>query len=203
MLIAMMCIATYVPVTSCSKQPNKSSDEGEFLEETANSQHALTLVPIFNQENPARLEYVALKNSNGEFVMFDNENDYSDMCYVFYFLGQASHELQKPFEEQCELFYELLDGVILFTQGKKNEIKDKEVLTAIEKAYYNRVSGVSSEYTITKQRYGFKDYYPINGRGYIWSYAYHEGKYPYANINDAFLVMNQDVIPEGAIIFNL
>lgn len=150
-----------------------------------------------------------MRNSNGEFIMFDNDVDWSDYCYAISFICEVSDQYKSMFydiwrqpEEKWQICNEIINGTMLFLQNKKQEIQDPKILEAIEKAYYDTMSKISQEYYISKYGYGWKNYTPMSYPGQYCFNRVFTGSWN-QELKKEYTTEKDIEIPEGALIFTI
>lgn len=147
------------------------------------------------------LWYVALRKPSGEYLMFDNEEDYSYLtpyfiqCRYIAFIRIPSSS-QENIDEFIAAYNKLYGAVKLYLSGRKSEIKDKELFTSIDMCYYNGIKN-SSYFYESKCSYYSKTYDDGTGNRKMCVTILPEDGCGYATVEGA------PVIPEGAAVISL
>lgn len=205
-------VACFILASCGAKKTDDSEANEDSQQETSQStSDALTIIPIYEvageNANDGKVWYLhrfAFKKPDGSFMMFDNEGDYAKSCPFISFLEDAnwqfySEKKNGTVNEEAALFDKFINGVSLYMQGRKNEIQDNEILEAIEKAYYNRISKQGNHYYLSDQAYGVKEYKTDFG-GYMLAYGWDKKHLQVSNNKTKLIAPRDEQIPEGALI---
>lgn len=172
---SILCLLFTVSLLSCSKS---SSNENERAQE-----------PMIegNEENKEeiKLEFTLVKSNyehtfdvrftpkvNGNYIVFDNDADYQELCNPVWFLGRcvglsATYSFAAQYEhtnnwlessELMELLKELPNAVDLYINGNKDKIKDERIKKLIDEAWYN-LHPNNCYFQLQDNSYNFKLYY--------------------------------------------
>lgn len=157
---------------SCSNSNSQSNESEGICEEESH------IDPVFVWYTGALGGYhkVAFK-VNGQYVMFDNDADYQELCQYTYFLMRAMHEIARNGEEFgfsdkeeewvespefTLLLKDLPEIVGLYFSGNKSKVEDKCILNKLERIWYDEHPD-RLDFHLINDHYGYKGYVAYYG----------------------------------------
>lgn len=166
---AVLCLLFTVSLLSCSKS---SSNENERAEEAMNANNKEEI------KEEIKLDFVLLKYDddhiptdiapkvNGNYIFFDNDADYQELCRPVWFYKKCVHYLFREYggynqpisSELKELLKELPNAINICLNGNKGNIKDERIRKLIDMAWYD-LHPNNNYFYLQDNSYDYKLYY--------------------------------------------
>lgn len=200
----LMCVMLF----SCQKNgnPNSNSDEvsnTENIDQNNESSLTYTLHPLVESDSKGGyyIHGYTLRMPSGEFVMFDNDQDYSYIAPYAIRLSCVDYILrdeEKDFNERLSSFNRVYEVVDLYLSDRKSEIKDMELKKKIDKFYYDYLQNVSDYFYETESAYNSKRYDDDNDK---WYFRVRANDRSGAFVMEDSRVERKRNVPEGILYF--
>lgn len=171
-LTSLLLIVIFsVNLQGCSKSDSQSA--GNDKEQSAKEESYFEAIVVCNSLiNKRHFSYynIAFKE-NGQYVTFDNDADYQNICQAIYFLQKAVNEtkfLNHEFgysdceewvdsPEHISLLKDLPEKVEIYLSGMKSEIQDKRILKMLDEVWYDYHPD-RMDFYLSNDCYGGKEY---------------------------------------------
>lgn len=196
-------VVTFLTFFLCGCSKSNSTSDMESEEETESNKIEAVVVCNHNfGKNNLYYYNIAIK-SNGEYVTFDNDADYQELCMPLFFLQKVvnatefiaekygfeySEWINSP--EHTELLESLPNIVDLYLKGRKNEIRDNRILKMIDEVWYNFHPDRMS-FQLESDRYGLKAY---------GDYETNRGVFFRDNEYENYEDLNGNILPTNALV---
>lgn len=163
-------------------------------------------------------KYFTLKDNKGDYIVFDNDEDYIEYCPEIDFIQEVywdysgneweenmgiSGERSKLRKEEINNAYEyierLIDGVDRYFSGNKEDISDPVLFEQIDKYYYNNKDYLFDFYC-SKSGYNEKEYRRADGYHPIIVIPRKEAENLPTGYKDILFTINGEDIPSNAVV---
>lgn len=171
-LINLLMIAILAIISQgCSKSNSQSNGNEE--EQITEEEPYIEQVVVYNSDYGKNNLYyynIAFK-VNGQYVIFNNDADYQDICQSIFFLQKAVNKtefMENEFgfseynewiesAEHASLLKALPEKVEMYLSGMKSEIGDKRIQKMLDEVWYN-FHPDRLYFNLDYDGYGFKEY---------------------------------------------
>lgn len=201
-------------------------NEEIYSSENESYDDGIKIVPVYRTEKnkiygidtiTCDASYYTLKKGN-QFIKFNNDENYSDYIPTIWFINSITEEVLYDLQKEGKIkqgYYSVLtrkelplvhayrpkiiDNVLLYFNGEKDKISDKDIFKKIDKKFYDRHPNEVNR-SINKDAYNIKEYrFYINDKFYCLGYVSPK-EYWDENIYNFFTM--DDELPEDALIFH-
>lgn len=163
--------------------------------------------------------YFTLKDSKGDYIVFDNDEDYIEYCPEIRIIQDIYWDYDNKWEENMgisgeryklrkeelnkayEYIERLINGVDRYFSGNKEDISDPELFEQIDKYYYNNKDYLFDFYCL-ESKYNEKNYPRADDtrRCYMTVIPRKEAEHLPTGYKDILFTINGEDIPSNAVV---
>lgn len=198
----------------------------EAKERNERKEQSIQIIPVYYEKNHNGMQlfsfYFALKQGNN-FIKFDNDQDYKEYVQYFPILTLIENVrssvinnlidqkiINFNYKTRCismeevpivdEYTLKIIEDVLLYWNGEKDKIKDKDIYKIIDEDYYNTHTKDIGSYELAVDRYNYKRYKFYKENGQLAFGVFLE---PKPEIKDDKLFILDGELPDDALIITI